>query len=127
MIPACNNTHTEKKKQSYKGFFFVIMYVGSPVWPRSGKQASVFTSLKQSDRASFLEEVMISPLNGFSARWPRQDKQSAAGRIMAGEREREKGGPSEKRTKEGSDTPGKLQQTFRSRVRPRFFFFLLRF
>lgn len=84
MIPARNNTHTEKGTITERAFVFfarkfVIMHVGSPVWPRSGKQASIFTS-RSSDRASFLEEVMISLLNGFSARWPRQDKQSAAGR-----------------------------------------------
>lgn len=61
---------------------FVIMHVASLIWPCSEKQASIFTS-ESSKCANLLEEVMMSLLNEFSARWPRQDKQSAAERKTA--------------------------------------------
>ncbi|KAL7386846.1 hypothetical protein ABVT39_014776, partial [Epinephelus coioides] len=47
------------------------------------KSEQAFSPPRSGNPASFLEEVMMSLLDEFNARWLSQDKQSATGRKMA--------------------------------------------
>lgn len=73
----------------------------------------------------------MSLLSEFRGRWPRQDKQAAAGRKMAESSGTISGGQLEGRKttavhmRQGGDTPGNTLTPFRSCVRPRFCYSLV--
>lgn len=98
------------------------MHVDSPVWPRGGKQASVF-HLPESARASFSEEAMISLLNGFLA----PGGLAKDGAVCCREKD---GGVGRGGTFSGGavilrESSDKHFDTFRSCVRPRFCYSLV--
>lgn len=94
------------------------MHVGSPVWPRCGKQASIFTSLKR-------RPCQLLRGSHDITRWPRQDKQSAAGRKMAGPSGGRIAAVHVRRAVTLQEKSDKHFDTFRSRVRPRFCYSLV--
>lgn len=114
MIPAYNNTQRErerKRNNNRKRFFLFLPGSHNACWQSclgpvvESKQA--FSPPRSSDRASFLEEVMISLLNEFSGRWPRQDKQSAAeGEKWRSRAVRSAGGGEWKEENSGPRAPG---------------------